>query len=242
MAFSTSGAGQGAAQGAQIGMNFGPWGALIGAAAGAIGGGIEGGKIEKANKKLLKYQNAIVDQRRELRNERNKLLMQETARAEAELMKERTYILRNTSEAVNYIERTSGIQKADISVQNAVADAIGSSAAVQYSVLDAARAEQEARAWLDQEVQIDNWQTSMTTMLKQARSMVDTTAYSHLVQMSDPSAMSKSLLALGEVAGSAYSKGMFNDIFKQNSGGTYGKTNVPVNGALGFKAGRGPGR
>ena len=242
MAFSTSGAGQGAAQGAQIGMNFGPWGALIGAAAGAIGGGLEGGRIEKINKKTLKMQNAIIAERKRLRDERNKLLMQETARASAEIMKERAYLLRGTSEALQYISRESGLQKADISLQNAVADSIGASASVMYSAVDAQADAQAAQAWMNQEVGLDNLQTSLTTMLKQARSQVDTTAYAPLVGVSKDTGMSAALLSLGQVAGSAYSSGMFKDFFSKPSGGTYGSTNVPVNGQGGFKVGRGPGR
>ena len=212
MAFSTSGATGGAAQGAQLGMSFGPWGALVGAGIGGIIGGIEGGTKEKMEKAWIRHQNQIIDQQRKLRDERNKLLLQETARAESELMKERAYTLRNTSEAINYIDRVSGINKADISVQNATADAIGASASIQYSAADASSDEARARAWFDQEVQLDNWQTSMTTMLKQARSMVDTTVYSPVFQQKDHSMISEGLLQLAGAAGSAYSKGLFNNI------------------------------
>lgn len=217
MAFSTSGAAGGAAQGAQLGMSFGPWGALIGAGVGGLLGGIEGGTQEKMEKRWVRHQNQLIEQQKALRNERNKLLMQETARAEAELMKERAYTLRNTSEALNYIDRTSGINRADIAVQNATADAIGNSAAVQYSAADAAADEAKARTWFEQEVQLDNWQTSMTTMLKQARSMVDTTVYSKVFREKDNSMISGGLLQLAGAAGSAYSKGMFDNILKGSS-------------------------
>lgn len=217
MAFSTSGVTGGAAQGILLGMSFGPGGALVGAGIGGIIGGIEGGTKAKMEKAWIRHQNQIIDQQRKLRDERNKLLLQETARAESELMKERAYIFRNTSEAINYIDRVSGINKADISVQNATADAIGASASIQYSAADASSDEARARAWFDQEVQLSNWQTSMTTMLKQARSMVDTTAHSPVFQQKDHSIISDGLLQLVGAAGSAYSKGMFDNIGGGNS-------------------------
>lgn len=218
MAFSGSGAGQGAAQGAQAGMTFGPWGAIIGAGVGAIAGGLEGGKAEKAAKKLVAYQNKLVDQQRALRNEQNKLLLQETARASAEIMKDRAYALRATSEAVNYINRTSIQQKADISVQNATADAIGASAAIQYSAADALAGEAEAQQWLSQEVTMDNLQSSMASLLRQAKSMVNTTAYSHTAVATDPTANTQAILGLANAAGSMYSQGTFKN-FSMGKGG-----------------------
>lgn len=243
MAFSGSGAGQGAAQGAQMGMSFGPWGALIGAGVGAIAGGLEGGKAEKAAKKLLDYQNNIIQKKRDLQKERNKLLMQETARATADIMKERSYSIRNTGEALNYIERSSGMQKADISVQNATADAIGASAQIQYSAADAQADIATAQQWLEQEVTMDNLSSSLSSLLRQARGMVDVTEYASLVSTKNQSAETASaLLGLAGAAGSAYSQGMFQNLGRGTSGGTYGSTNVRVNGQQGFRAGRGPGR
>ena len=243
MSFSGSGAGQGAAQGAQMGMAFGPWGALIGAGVGGILGGIEGGAAKKREKELLAYQNKVIERQRELQKERNKLLLQETARATADIMKERSYSIRNTGEALNYIERSSGAQKADISVQNATADAIGASAQVQYSAADAQADTATAQQWLEQEVNMDNLSSSLSSLLRQARSMVDVTEYANVVSTRNSSADNMSaLLGLAGAAGSAYSKGMFDNLKLGSSGGTYGSTNVRVNGQQGFRAGRGQGR
>ena len=201
MAFSSSAGVQGAGQGAQMGMVFGPQGAAIGAVAGFVLGGIEGGKEAKRAQKL--FEQALANQEAQ-----NKLVREETARGMAEISKARTANIISTADSLQYIERTSKDYKADLTVQNATADAIGASAQVMYSAVDYEKAQADAIAYRDQEYTQDNLTTQAVSLLKGARSQIQTSVR--------PSAdiskqqIAQGLLNLGQVGGSLWANGAFD--------------------------------
>lgn len=211
-----AGAASGAMNGLQLGSNFGPWGALIGAAAGAVGGTIEDFHTSKSQAKVLKMQNKVVAEQERLRQEQNNALYKEMGRAYVENMKQRNYEYANTSKAIDYIQRTSGQMKADITVQNAMSDAIGASAQAVYSAVDASTDHAIQAQYMALETELDNADTALTSMLNQAKSMVNTATYNRVVGNNNASYNTAAFLGLAEAGVSAYSSGMFEDFFKKD--------------------------
>lgn len=209
--FSTSAASQGAAQGAAAGASFGPWGAVIGAGVGLVSGGLEGGILEDATRKLTRANNRIIEQRRQLQDERNKLLIKETARATGELLKQQQYESINISRAIQHINRGATTAKADIAVQNAVADRIGASAAAVYTAVDAEADAQISNAMLSLEVSQDNTRTEVQSVLQRSLSMVDTTVHTNVINQPTYSTTS-TLLGLVQAGGELYKSGAFDKL------------------------------
>ena len=137
-------------------------------------------------------------------------------RAYVENMKQRNYEYSNVSKAIDYIQRTSGQMKADITMQNAMSDAIGASAQAVYSAVDAASDHAIQAQYMALETELDNSDTALTSMLNQAKSMVNTATYNKVTGNSHASYNTAALVGLAEAGLSVYSSGMFEDFFKKD--------------------------
>jgi hypothetical protein len=187
---------QGAGQGAQAGAMFGPWGMAIGAGVGFALGKKEGAEKAKQLKAAIE--------------EHAKLMRQESARAQADIRRARSMEIANTSAALNYINRKSGHVKADTSVQNATADAIGASAQAVYSDADAKEAEAKATTMRGMEYNLTNLSAKLDSMLNsnslQMRSAMD----AFKKQDTSRQDMASGLLGLASAGGSMWAKGTFD--------------------------------
>lgn len=191
-----SGGIQGASQGAAMGSAFGPWGAAIGAGAGLLLGSLEQDKQDKARAKAIEEQAAMM--RREM------------ARAQGEIWRARTMEILNTAGAINHIKRVGGQIKADISVQNATADAIGASAIAAYSDAQAQEDQKEAQAIRALEYSIANQGIQLDSQLHQTkmstRSMIEQSKAGDTSKQD----MLSGLMGLASTGGSLWASGAFS--------------------------------
>jgi len=221
----SSGGMSGAAAGASMGMAFGPWGAAIGGVAGYFIGDSQGAKVEKQRAKAIEAQ--------------AELMRKEMARVHGETRRARTMEILNTAEAINYIKRTSGQIKADISVQTSAADVIGASALAAYTDADAQRDNAKAQAFRNLEYTLDNQGVQLDSAFNKSflstRSMIEQSKSQDTSQKD----MWAGVLGLAETGGSLWSSGAFKGGAPKGNNassmvGTYSKT--------GYKSGIGPGR
>ena len=187
---------QGAGQGAQAGAMFGPWGMAIGAGAGYILGQKEGKRKDKEMAKAIE--------------EQAKLMRTEAARAQADIRRARTMEITNTAAALRHIERQSGMIKADISVQNATADAIGASALAVYTDADSKQSEAESATRRSMEYNLENIAAGLDSMLYGSRMQMRNVTNQFKQQDTSKQDMASGLLGLGQAGGSLWAKGAFD--------------------------------
>jgi hypothetical protein len=187
---------QGAGQGAQAGAMFGPWGMAIGAGAGYVLGQKEGKRKDKEMAKAIE--------------EQAKLMRVEAARAQADIRRARTMEITNTAASLRHIERQSGMIKADISVQNATADAIGASALAVYTDADSKQSEAEAATRRSMEYNLENIAMGLDSMLYGSKMQMRNVANQYKMQDTSKQDMASGLLGLGQAGGSLWAKGAFD--------------------------------
>lgn len=217
---SLSGGLSGAASGASMGSAFGPWGTAIGAGVGAISGIISSKSADKSAAKAIKQQ--------------AEFLRREMARSQAEIRRQRTMEILNTANAIQYIQRSSGQVKADISVQNATADAIGASAAAAQ--IDAQRQEDRSKAEAIRtlEYNIANQSQSLDSQLGQSKSSTMAMLEASKQNRTSKSDSINSLISLGATFGSAWAGGAFSGAGKASKGALKGGSNTSLSGGYGL--------
>ena len=148
------------ALGAQFG---GPWGAAAGAAFG-LGMSLFGQADQAAQ------QRRMVEAAIKAAEARNKLNMQEAARAAAEINKQRTLSYIQTAQALQHINKEGAVGTGQANLRTAYADAIGNSSRLIQSDIDQQMNEARGLTALNAEIQQDNLNSSLTTMMNNARS------------------------------------------------------------------------
>jgi hypothetical protein len=185
----------GAAQGASAGMMFGPWGAAIGAGIGFLAGSSAAKKADKQLAKAIQFQ--------------SQQQLKEMALQQAELYRQQAVAVTNTETAINYIKYSTGQVMADISVQNAMSDAIGASAAAVYADAATKSSTEKAMAFQQLDQESNNIEQGLYSALRQ--SYVSTTDMLNYYKSQDTTKQDNvaGLLGLASTAGSMYSRGMF---------------------------------
>ena len=177
-------------------------GTAVGAVAGFVVGGLFGGKAVPDNGRARVK--AIESQALEIRKD--------MARNQGETRRMRTMEILNTANAIQYIQRNTGQIKADISVQNASADAIGASALAAH--IDAQQQEDvgKAEAIRSLEYSVANQGAQLDSYLNQAerstRGMVEQFRVERQ-QSNSKAELVNSLISLGSSVGSAWASGAF---------------------------------
>lgn len=215
MAFDAYGGVGMAASGAAMGSMIMPGiGTAIGAVAGfAVGGLFGGGGSTKAEARAINAQSAL---RLKAIEAQALEIRKDMARNQGETRRMRTMEILNTANAIQYIKRNSGQIKADISVQNASADAIGASALAAH--IDAQQQEDigKAEAIRALEYNIANQGALLDSQLNQAEKSTRGMVEQFRVQQrqgresTQKADLAKSLISLGTTVGSAWASGAFS--------------------------------
>jgi hypothetical protein len=194
----------GAASGFAMGMQTGnPYVAI----AAAVVGGVMGAKESREQDKQLAAEIKA----------RNMKMLQMNGETFFEIQRQLAANIENTESALDYIERTSGRQKADISVQNAMADAIGASAQIAMADAEQKKQEADAKVMRDLDYAADSSTVAVFSMLNQsATQWGDYAKYTQSLDKSEEQ-MAEGIMNFGMTMGSAWSEGKFKDMGTKRS-------------------------
>lgn len=99
----------------------------------------------------------------------NKALIAETARAAGEIRRQQAYDTIRTAQALQHVKSQAASIAAGDNVAAAMTDRIGSATAVIKSEIVRQQGEAEVSVWVNNEINLENANVAMETMLKQAK-------------------------------------------------------------------------
>lgn len=195
----------GAAAGASAGASFGPWGAAIGAVAGAVMGGRAEQKKQEELAKAIQFQ--------------SQQMIKQMSQVQGDIWRQTGMQITNTENAINYIKYTTGQQTADISVQNAMGDAVGASAQHAYADAETKKQQAMAQTMRGMEYEFENTTQALYSALnKNAVATQDMLAY-YKSQDTRKQEDMEGILGLAQTGGSMWAKGEFKSQGTADSGG-----------------------
>lgn len=212
------------ALGAQFG---GHWGAAAGAAFG-LGMSLFGQADQAAQQRRM-VEAAIKEA-----EARNKLNMQEAARAAAEINKQRTLTYIQTAQALQHINKEGAVGTGQANLRTAYADVIGNSSRLIQSDIDQQMNEARGLTVLNAEIQQDNLNSSLTTMMNNARSNFTTVSTSGLT--SGGGSIWSSIIGASAqgILGYQQAGGTFGSTSKASTPSTYGYGKSRAGSEMGF--------